>query len=188
MRVTINHRQQTTGLGSTQSQFVECTVQFSEEEKAIISVRGLANHLIVLDHPRPPPSYREFMTAGILRGFAPLFAFVGFSIFVPSLIRSIFSGGQSGGEYVLLGGMLFFGAPLGWAIGYLMDRSMDHRFTHPKQFVTIREMLLRPFTVHSPDPAYSDIVVEHIREQLTILKAIITGSAEMRQKKTYELE
>jgi hypothetical protein len=187
MRVTIDHRQQTTGLGSTQSQFVECTVQFSEEEKAIIKVRGLADHLIVLDHPRPPPSYREYMTAGILLAFSPLFGFVGFGILVVSVLAYSFSGGQSYGEYVALGVVLFFGAPIAWAIGFLMDRAMNHRFTHPKQFVTIREMLLRPFTIHSPDPAYSDLIVEQIKERLAILKAVITGSAELREKQTYEL-
>jgi hypothetical protein len=156
MRVTIDHRQQTTGLGSTQSQFVECTVQFSEEEKAIIGVRGLFDHLIVLDNPRPPPSYREYMTAGILLAFTPLIGLVGFFILVFAIANSIFSGGQSGGGYAFLGGVLFLGAPLGWAVGFLMDRAMNHRFTHPKQSITIREMLLRPFTVHSPDPAYSE--------------------------------
>jgi hypothetical protein len=188
MRVTIDHRQQTTGLGSTQSQFVECSVQFSEEEKAIIAVRGLADHLIVLDNPRPPPSYREYMTAGILLAFTPLIAFVGFFILIFSIADTVFFGGQhGGGYYAILGGVLFFGAPLGWAVGFLMDRAMSHRFTHPKQFITIREMLLRPFTVHSPDPAYSDLIVDQIKERLAILKAIITGSAELREKQTYEL-
>jgi hypothetical protein len=187
VRVTIDHRQQTTGLGSTQSQFVECTVQFSEEEKAIIAVRGLYDHLIVLDNPRPPPSYREYMTAGILLAFTPLIALVGFATLAFAIANNIFSGGQNGGGYIAIGAVLFFGAPIGWAVGFLMDRAMSHRFTHPKQFITIREMLLRPFVIHSPDPAYSDLIVDQIKERLAILKAIITGSAELREKQTYEL-
>ena len=187
MRVTIDHRQQTTGLGGTQSQFVACTVQFSEEEKAIIKVRGLADHLIVLDPPRPPPSYREYMTAGILVAFSPLFGLIGFWTVVYGVMNLVFSGGQSGVGYLVIGGLLLVFAPFAWAIGFLMDRAMNHRFTNPKQFVTIREMLLRPFTIHSPDPAYSDVVVDQIRERLTVLKAIISGSAEMREKQTYEL-
>jgi hypothetical protein len=186
MRVTIDHRQQTTGLGGTQSQFVDCTVQFSEEEKAIINVRGLADHLIVLDNPRPPPSYREYMTAGILLAFSPLFAIIGFWMLVYGILNLPFSGGQNVG-YLVIGGVLLFFAPFAWAIGFLMDRAMNHRFTHPKQFITIREMLLRPFTVHSPDPAYSDLIVEQIRERLAVLKSIIKGSADMREKQTYEL-
>ena len=187
MRVTIDHRQQTTGLGSTQSQFVKCTVQFSEEEKAIISVRGLKDHLIVLDNPRPPPSYREYMTAGFLLGFMPLSALIGLSILVSAMVNNIFSGGRTGEGYFALGMLLFFGAPVGWAIGFLMDRAMNYRSTHPKQFVTIREMMLGPFTVHSPDPAYSDLIVEQIRERLTVLKSIIMGSADLRERDTYEL-
>ena len=179
MRVIIDHRQQNTGLGSTISQFVECTVQFSEEEKAIIRVRGLNDHIIVLDPPSPPPSYREYMTAGILQGFAPLFAIIGFGL----LLSSFFNRGQ----YAEIGGLLLFGSPIGWAIGFLKDRSMDIRFTHPKQHVSIRAMLAGPFTVFSPDPAYSDLVVEQIRERLALIKYIISGSADPRQKQTYEL-
>src|ERR1700688_2363890 len=115
MRVTIEHRQQTTGLGSSQSQFVDCLVQFSEEEKAIIRVRGLHDHIIVLDPPSPPPTYREYMTAGILRGFSPLAGVVGFGL----LLSSIFTRGQ----YAEIGGLLFFGSPIAWAVGFLMDRS-----------------------------------------------------------------
>src|ERR1700722_2011086 len=140
MRVTIDHRQQMTGLGGTQSQFVACTVQFSEEEKAIIRVRGLADPLIVLAPPRPPPSYREYMTAGILLAFSPLIGLIGFWTLVYSILNLIFSGPGSAGGYALLGGVLMLFAPFGWAIGFLMDRAMNHRFTHPKQFITIREM------------------------------------------------
>ena len=187
MRVTISHRQRTTGLGGTQSQFVDCTVQFSEEEKAIIKVRGLADHLIVLDNPRPPPSYREYMTAGILLAFSPLFGLIGFWTLVYAVINIFLSGSASATSYALIGGVLIVFSPFAWAIGFLMDRAMNHRFTHPKQFVTIREMLLQSFTIHSPDPAYSDLVVDQIRERLTVLKAIITGSADMRGRQTYEL-
>ena len=88
----------------------------------------------------------------------------------------------------VLGAFLFLGAPIGWAVGYLMDRAINHRLTHPKQFVTIRDMQLEPFTVHSPDPAYSDVIVDQIKEQLTILRAIIMGSTDMRQKQILEIE
>jgi hypothetical protein len=179
MRVTTEHRQQTTGLGSSQSQFVDCLVQFSEEEKAIIRVRGLQDHIIVLDPPSPPPTHREYLTAGILRGFSPLAGVVGVTLFVSSMFI--------GGGYALLGVFLFFGSPLAWAVGFLMDRSIDVRFTHPKQHVSIRSMLAGPFVVYSPDPAYSDLVVDQIRDRLTHLKYTISGSADERKKQTYEL-
>jgi hypothetical protein len=188
MRATIEHQQRTTGLGGTQSQFVECVVQFSEEELAIIRARGLGKHLIVLDHPRPSPSYREYMTAGVLQAFAPLFAFTGFMILVSATVGSLLPGGRTFEGYAALGAFLFFGAPIGWAVGYLMDRAINHRLTHPKQFITIRDMQLEPFTVHSPDPAYSDVIVDQIKEQLTILRTIIMGSAEIRQKQIVEIE
>jgi len=179
MRVTIDHRQKLTGLGGSQSQFVQCLVHFSEEEKAIIRVRGLNDHVVVLDPPSPPPSYREYMTAGLLRAFSPLATIIGFGF----LLSSIFLNGR----FASLGGLLFFGSPIAWAIGFMMDRSIDIRFTHPKQHVSVRSMLAGPFTVYAPDPAYSDLVVEQIKERLAILKHTISGSAELRQRQTYEL-
>jgi hypothetical protein len=88
MRVTVEHRQRTTGLGSAQSQCVKCTVLFSEE-KAIIGLRGLRDHIVVLDPPSPPPSFREWMTAGVLLGLG-------------LLLSSIFLGGG----YAVFGGFL----------------------------------------------------------------------------------
>jgi hypothetical protein len=142
-------------------------------------VRGLKDHVVVLDPPSPPPSYREWMTAGILLGFSPMAGVIGLGL----LLFSIFLGGGS----AAFGGFLLFGSPIAWAIGFLMDRSMDIRFTHPKQHVSIRSMLSGPFTVYSPDPAYSNLVVEQIRERLTVLKHTISGSSEIRSKETYEL-
>jgi hypothetical protein len=132
MRVVIEHRQQVTGLGSKISQFVDCTVQFSEEEKAIIKKRGLGDHIIVLDPPTPPPTYREYMTAGILQGFAPLFAIIGLCFIFYSVFQAISTGRGMNSGAPEFGTFLLFGSPIGWAVGFLMDRSMDIRFTHPK--------------------------------------------------------
>ena len=179
MRVTIDHSQESTGLGSKTSQFVDCVVLFSEEEKAIIKVRGLTDHVIVVDPPSPPPSYREYMIAGVLQGFAPFFVLVGFVL--------IFSAIFAGGGYAILGVLLVIFTPIGWGIGFLMDRYMNVRFTHPKQHISVRAMLAGPFRVYSPDPAYSDLVVDQIRERLTFLKQTIVGSADLRERQSYEL-
>ena len=77
--------------------------------------------------------------------------------------------------------------PIGWAIGFLMDRYMNVRFTHPKQHIWAHAMLAGPFRLYSPDPAYSDLVVDQIRERLTFLKHIIVGSADLRERQSYEL-
>ena len=44
MRITFNHREETAGLtGNDHHYFLDCEVLFSEEEKAIVQTRGLAN-------------------------------------------------------------------------------------------------------------------------------------------------
>jgi hypothetical protein len=127
------------------------------------------------------------MIAGILRGFAPLCFLISLVLFLPALLTIVFSKGDYGVRTLVLAVILFFGAPIGYGIGYMMDRSIDHRFRYVKQFVTVREMLLRPFIIHSPDPAHSDLVVEQVKDGLAVLKTIILGSAELREAKSYDI-
>ena len=188
MRVVLEHRQEVTGLGSQISQFVDCTVQFSEEEKAIIRVRGLYNHIIVADPSTPPPSRREFMAAGILQGFAPLFALMGFALTVFGVFKVFTSPFPTAGGFIPLGLFLLLGSPVGWAVGFLMDRSMDIRFKHPKQHISVGTYACRSVSpVYAPDPAHSDLVVDDIKERLTFLKQTIAGSADLRQRQSQEL-
>jgi hypothetical protein len=56
VRVTIQHRQEDGLLPNKKRYYVDCTVLFSEEEKAIISERGLGQHYIVADSEMPPPA------------------------------------------------------------------------------------------------------------------------------------
>ena len=179
MRVTIEHRQKTTGLGSAQSQFVRCMVLFSEEEKAIIGVRGLKDHVVVLDPPSPPPTHREYMTAGILRSVlttrrnhwprtSPILDFSWWK-----------ARGLWWIPFVRVADRLGHRLPYGPIDG--------HPVHSPEAACVDPVNAFGPFTVYAPDPAYSDLVVEQIRERLTILKHTIFGSAEIRPKETYEL-
>jgi len=181
MRVTIEHREQSAGIiGADRNYYVDCTVRFSEEEKAIIQARGLHGHVIIIEPPTPPPTQSQYMTAGALQAFSPFAGVIGAGlIFLSIFTRS---------DYGPLGGLLMVGAPFMWAFGFMMDRRIDYRFKHPKQHVAVRSLLNgNTFTVHSPDPAYSDILDDQIREQLARLKYTIMGSAEIKQKQSFEL-
>src|SRR6266568_7554570 len=52
MRVTIDHREAISVFGRTQF-FIDCTVQFSEAERAVIRNRQLGDHHIAVDGETP---------------------------------------------------------------------------------------------------------------------------------------
>lgn len=56
MQVTIQHRQKDALLPRKKLYYVDCTVLFTEEEKAIIHERGLRRHYITTDSGLPPAS------------------------------------------------------------------------------------------------------------------------------------
>src|SRR5690349_5928248 len=86
MRVTIQHREEVAGLvGDKRQYYVDCTVVFSEEEKAIIRVRGLNDHFIVAEAPTPPPAMFLYMAAGVMMAFTPLFVLIGIGLTIASV-------------------------------------------------------------------------------------------------------
>lgn len=57
MRVTIEHRETTTGItGNHKDCYIDCRVQFSEEEKAIIKARDLYRQGITVRTSTPLPT------------------------------------------------------------------------------------------------------------------------------------
>jgi hypothetical protein len=180
MRVTIEHREQRSGfLGESHDYYVDCTVQFSEEEKAIIRARGLQTHFITLDPPVRPPRLYDYMSAGLMMALAPTAFIIGFLMGITSIFR--------GGRLGELGAILVIGAPIMWLAGYMMDRKINYFWRTSKQRIAIRTMQTSKFTVHSPDPAYSEMVEHDIREALSNLKDRIMRSAEIKPRETFEL-
>jgi hypothetical protein len=172
MRVTIEHREETAGAtGSKRNYFVDCTVQFSEEERAIIQARGLYDHHIVVDSALPPRSGAHFVGAGFLRGFAPITGIAGFVIM-------FFSEG--------LGAFLIFLAIGMFVAGFFMDRR-DVGPGEPQQ-ITMRRLLNNArFSIYAADPASAKVIDADLREKLSNLKSLLTGSAEISAKQTFEL-
>ena len=75
MRVTIEHREQTAGvIGSKKDCYVDCTVEFSEEERAIIKERDLYREGFTVRTSTPVPSSTAFFAIylGAMRADANL--------------------------------------------------------------------------------------------------------------------
>jgi hypothetical protein len=72
VRVTIRTREQDGLLPSKKLYFTDCTVLFSEEEKAIVQARGLGQHYFVVGSEVPPPRGSHRLLSIWLRALAPV--------------------------------------------------------------------------------------------------------------------
>lgn len=181
MRVTIEHREESAGLtGSTKHHYVDCRVEFSEEEKAIIKARDLNNHNFTVGPATPISSGAAFVGSGALNSLGRLGVIGGFVLgFLSPLI-----GGASG---TIAGWCIFLGA-IAWIYAAVVMRRQEKRVTDPDQIIKLKDLVNRgSFTVYASSPAHAQDIDEEIRSDLTYAKQLITASAEIKAKQTFEL-
>jgi hypothetical protein len=175
MRVTIEHREVTTGvIKNHKESYVDCTVNLSEEERAIVKERDLYGEGFTVRTSTPLPSGSSILGTGLMR-FAGPFMIVG------SFIWGLAGGGN------LAGFTLFAG--IGFVIyGWFRARKEDKRIETDEQRITIKQLLNKPaFTVHAWNPAAAKGIEQDIRENLISLKSLIQNSAHIEAKQTFEL-
>lgn len=175
MRVTIEHREANAGvLGNHKDCYVDCAINFSEEERAIIKARDLYAQGFEVRTSTPLPSQPSMLGTGLMRGLGPLMMVGGF-------VWGLAGGGTPTG-------LLFF-AGLGFTVyGWVRSRKEDKRFESSEQQITIKQLLNKPsFTVHVWNPAAAKGIEEDIRQNLIALKNLIQDSAQLQAKQTFEL-
>jgi hypothetical protein len=181
MRVTIEHREATTGVISSHKDcYVDCTVEFNEEERAIIKVRDLYAEGFTIRTSTPLPSKTQFLSTNMMRFFGRLMMIGGFfyGLFVEGLAHAKTNFGAP---------ILFIGIGLEiW--GWMRTRTEDKRFESSEQEISIKQLLNRPsFTVHAWNPAAAKNIEGGIRDNLVALKTLIQNSADIQAKQTFEL-
>lgn len=180
MRATINHREELSVIGRLHF-FVDCTVQFSEAERAVIRNRQLGDHCIQVDGEHP-----EFRSITGYRITIMALTFVFWLLvllILPALVlMGIFE--IHGGWWVLMC-MVCIGA-------WFYRRYLINRFeaSHEKRYISLADMLKKPkFTVYTPDAYYAGQAEKSIAMQLNELKermiAVAPGLAE---QQVYSLE
>lgn len=175
MRVTIEHREATGGVMQNRKQsYIDCMVQFSEEERAIVQARDLYREGFIVRTSTPLPSQSSVLGTGLMRGLGPF------------MIVGAFIWGLAGGGN--LAGLVLF-AGIGFVIyGWLRSRKEDKRFESDEQPITVKQLLNNPsFTVHAWNPAAAKQLDEEIRGDLAALKNVIQNSAQIPAKQTFEL-
>ncbi|HEV2878456.1 MAG TPA: hypothetical protein VGW96_02645 [Candidatus Eremiobacteraceae bacterium] len=171
MQVTINHREESTGLtGRHRNYFVDCDVLFSEEERATIVARAMQQHSFEVTSARPPRSRSHYIGAGFLRGLSPVVGVVG-------IVLAFFSG---------IGGLLIFLAIVMFVAGFVMDRRPAGEAK--PQHVTLGRLVTNPrLTVYAYDPADAARIDDELRETLANIKNRLIINTEVRAKEPFEL-
>jgi len=175
MRVTIEHREKSAGLLSRRKHcFVDCTVHFSEEERAIIKAHRLHDECIVVPPAIPVPTLAAVMT-GSFAGLGPL-------VIVGAFIAG-FAGVTFSGPIAAIGvGLTIYGVWKRWIVDRRIDQSLE------PQEVAVRRLLSTPaFCVNAANPADAKLIEDEIRDSLVALKRIIENSAELQARQTFEL-
>jgi hypothetical protein len=175
MRVTFEHREATSGVLSNHKDcYVDCTVNFSEEERAIIKERDLYREGFIVRTSTPVPSGSSMLGTGLMR-------FVGPFMIIGGFIWGLAGGGNAAGLILFAG--------IGFVIyGWLRSRREDKRLESNEQEITIKQLLNKPtFTVHAWNPAAAKGIEDDIRENLASLKSVIQNSAQIQAKQTFEL-
>lgn len=181
MRVTIHHRQEDGLLPNKKLHYVDCTVLFSEEEKAIIEARGLRQHYIVTDSEIPPPSGSQRPFAKLLMVLAP-FVFLGGCV---AGLGMTVGGNSHGGDFVT--GTTFFAA-VGLLLAGIALKRHVRIAEQPKQNITLGRLLTNPsFSAYAFDNARAKVLDEELRETLTRLKEGLLINRDIRETETFDL-
>jgi len=181
MRVTIGHRQEDGLLPSKKRHYVDCTVLFSEEEKAIIRERGLGQHYIVTDSEIPPPSGSHRTLSTLLKVLA-LLVFLGGCV---AGLGMTVAGKSHGGDFVT--GVTFFAA-LGMFLGGIALKRHVRIADQPRQTIMLSQLLSNSsFSAYAIDNARAKVLDEEIRETLTRLKDGLLVNRDIKEAETFEL-
>src|SRR6185312_15768578 len=173
-------RQQDGVLPSHKHFFVDCTVLFSEEEKAIIRARGLGRHYIEVGADTAPPRSWHEPLARFLKVGAPLLFLAGCTTGMGMSL----AGNRSGDA---LTGCSFFLA-IGMFLGGIALRRHVHVAGQLTQTVTLSRLMGNPsFCVWAFDNASAKTTDLDIRAALERVKTGLLANAEIEQPEHFEL-
>src|SRR5713226_5470523 len=178
MRVTIDHREEITDLlGRKRLYCVDCTIEFSEEEKAIIRSRGLQEHLVPI-----PSGYLVVPDPYELRRAYVLKFVIASAVCVAGFILSLF---DRYGPLSLFAAIMAIAGVIyaSWCLNRIFfpkDEKSDH--------ITLDTVIKRGrFCVRTFSPAEAKSVADQLESGLAGTKDFLTVSAEMPPGRTVEL-
>jgi hypothetical protein len=176
MRVTLDHRQAASG--GDKHHFIDCSIEFSQEERAIIKQRGLHEHGFTVPSANPIPTNARIRNMFFVR-------ILGVVLVVAAITMRF--GGFSANVSGLAGVVAGLGIAA-WVYGVWVDRRMGKAIDNPEQRVEISKLLNGSgFTVAAVSAAHAKTLESEIREHLATLKTFIAENAALPGKQTFDL-
>jgi hypothetical protein len=175
MRVTIQHREATTGIAQNHKQtYIDCSVVLSDEERAIIKAHDLYQEGFSIRTSTPLPTQTSIANVALMRPIGILLMAIG-------VIWGLAGGGVGTGTLFIIGlALLLF--------SFFGGRKQEARLDSSEQEVTLKQLLSNPvFTIHAWNPAAAKGIDEELRDKLAALKNQIDASATLKAKETFEL-
>lgn len=183
MRVTMEHREEIAGIRRDRiNYFVDCTVQFSEEEKAIVRIRKLEHQFFSVGPPNPDLLLSEILKLDIVRGIAKLSYFTA----IPYGIIGFLNGWRSSGDIatlMLLGGII---VDIAGFFFLLLQKNKSKKATN-EQNISIQKLLEGPFSVYAPNIPAVEEIEQDITNNLRAIKNLLTGSLEQPSRRSVTL-
>jgi hypothetical protein len=180
VRVTLSTRQVDGILPWRKSYFVDCTVLFSEEEKAIIHERGLGQHYFPVGPETPPPSSFLRTASILLQVFSPLIWLTGC---VAGCGMAIAGNSHADG----FTGFSFFAAIAMYLAGFAMRRHIKVA-NRLQQVISLSRLLGNPrFSIYAFDNAAAKAIDSELRGILANIKAGLIENARIIEPETFEL-
>lgn len=181
MHVTITTREESGIVPYKKSYFVDCTVYFSEEEKAIIRARGLGQHFFVVGSETSPPPGSFRTLSVVLQLLSPLVLLGGC---VTGLGMTI-AGNSRGGDGV--SGFCVLAAVTMYLAGFALRRYI-RAADQPQQQITLTRLLAAPrFSVYAFDNATAKTIDADLRDTLMNVKDGLVVNARVAQPESFEL-
>jgi hypothetical protein len=173
MRVTFEHREARTGLfDRMRIYFIDCHIEFSEEERTIIDTRKLYSHTIEAGPSKPLSPFEPAMQ----RPVAVIVCVAGFIAINVSALPDFFR---------FLGLFAFVGAPLWFLYTYYAGHKVR---SEQSESINLRQLLNKKgFTIYAYSPSAAKEQEAKIHEQLANLKQFLMNSATVGKRQTYEL-
>ncbi len=180
MKITIAQREQKAVIArNRRDYFVDCTVAFSEEEKAIIKERGLRDKFISVGSDiRTGSGIDDYTILNTILRTIPRVMILGGII---AIVVAIFTGGE--GSLIM---PLFLGALAIFVFRKYSERKFEK--SYDDQTLSIGRLMSNPsFSVYASDPADAKNIDSDLRTKLATIKAIITESTTLAPQQTFEL-
>lgn len=174
MRVAIEHREGAPGLPNNQrSYYLDCDIDFSEEEKAVIRRRGLGDHFITI-----PNGYHAYFDPSEAKRLYAL----KLAVAAVATLLCLFAAPLSGGHPIPAFG--FLGSSI-YAVYCL------YRFLRPKvvlyQQLTLDDLVKhKRFIVETPSPVRAKEAEDQLFGTIERMKNFLTDSTELSDRSVRE--